>query len=295
MSSRPRRPSAKPELSAVRRRTQKQAGGLWNFGPIPVVGLVGGIGSGKSTMASLMEARGSQIIDADKVGHALLDQKPSRLAVVERFGSDVLMVDDQERINRAALGKLVFADPVARTALERILHPRMRATFEKAIARAVRRGETKLIVLDAAILFEAGWNDICDLVVFLDAPRANRLARLKSDRGWTAEELAAREAAQWPLEKKKELADLIIPNTGNREQLENQLGVIMKRLRLNRVEWFRTRSRASDDPKTSQVSTQDTGEIQKRPRSQHTDRPIRRHKPGLSHSGPGQNLEVEEN
>ena len=248
MPPRNRRSSSKPELSPVRRRSQKQAGGPWNFGPIPVIGLVGGIGSGKSTVAQLMAARGAQVIDADKVGHALLDQKPSREAVVARFGADILMVDDPERVNRAALGKIVFADPQARLTLERILHPRMKRTFEKAIARTIRRGTSKMIVLDAAILFEAGWNEICDMVVFVDSPRNSRLARLRESRGWTAADLSTREEAQWPLERKKELADLTITNNGDLEKLDRELIPIAKRIRLTRGDWFRAKSQADEEP-----------------------------------------------
>ena len=100
-----------------------------------------------------------------------------------------------------------------------ILHPRMRKTFEKAIARAGRRGQHQAVVLDAAILFEAGWNALCDRVVFVDAPRDLRLARLAAGRGWSAEKLAARESAQWPVDQKRRSADVILTNEGDVEAL----------------------------------------------------------------------------
>jgi dephospho-CoA kinase len=244
MPPRPRRSESKPVLSPVRRRSQKRAGGPWNYGPIPVIGVVGGMGAGKSTVSGLLEARGAHVIDADHVGHALLDQKPSRLEVVARFGPEVLSSEDPERADRAALARRVFADPAERAALERILHPRMKSTFEKAIARAVRRGEARMVVLDAAVLFEAGWNEICDFVVFVDAPFAVRLDRLRAHRSWTAADLKAREAAQWPLERKRGLADMVVVNDGDRDRLAPAIAEIGRRIRLTRGDWFRARSRS---------------------------------------------------
>ena len=109
--------------------------------------------------------------------------------------------EEPPRIDRRALGTIVFANPEALRQLEAILHPRMRRTFERAIARTVRRGQARAVVLDAAILLEAGWHTLCDRIVLVDAPREQRLARLAAARGWSEQTLAAREAAQWPLER----------------------------------------------------------------------------------------------
>lgn len=196
--------------------------GPWKHGPIPVLGLIGGIGAGKSQVASALEAKGSLVLDADAVGHALLEQRPAREAVLRRFGPAILDNSAPQgtlRVDRRALGALVFSQPRALRDLEAILHPRMRRTFERAIARAARRGQAKAVVLDAAILLEAGWNALCDRLVFVTAPRATRLARLAAQRGWTDETLAAREAAQRPLEAKERLADFVINNDGDPEAL----------------------------------------------------------------------------
>lgn len=197
--------------------------GPWKNGPIPVIGLVGGIGSGKSAVAAMLEPLGAFVIDADKVGHALLDQRPVRERVVARFGTSVLAApptgDEEESINRAALGAIVFADPSARKGLEGIVHPRMRHTFEKAISRVVRRGVAAAVVLDAAILYEAGWDDLCDLVLYVDAPREVRLERLRAHRGWDEGTLAARENAQLALVEKRGRADAEVSNAGGLEAL----------------------------------------------------------------------------
>ena len=100
-----------------------------------------------------------------------------------------------ETIDRKALGAIVFKDSKARKDLEKILHPLMRKAFEKAIARVVRKRQGRLIVLDAAILYEAGWNKLCDLVAFVSAPEAVRLTRLAAQRGWDKETLQSRQSA----------------------------------------------------------------------------------------------------
>ena len=162
-----------------RPRPQSRPAGPWKHGAIPVIGLIGGIGGGKSRVAALLADRGAFVIDADAVGHALLDQRPvrelDRRAVRHRRSSSrsgpPMTPGGRPRIDRRSLGAIVFAEPSALRQLESILHPRMRRTFERAIARTVRRESRPRVVLDAAILLEAGWNTLCDQVVFVDAPR----------------------------------------------------------------------------------------------------------------------------
>lgn len=217
------RPSARrPDRSRSRPApAPRRPRGPWKNGPIPVIGLIGGMGAGKSRVAAILSETGAQVLDADVVGHALLDQTPSRDEVVEHFGPEVLERDgsgipvEPQKINRAILGKIVFTDTASRKALEAILHPRMLQTFEKAISRAVRRSQSKAIVLDAAVLLEAKWHTLCDVIVFVDAPADVRLARLEASRGWTAETLAAREAAQHPLNDKQKRADFVVENNAD--------------------------------------------------------------------------------
>lgn len=205
------------------RRRPDRPRGPWKHGAIPVLGLIGPIGAGKSWVAAELAAQGAQVLDADAVGHALLEQRPARDLVVDRFGPAILdrsaptgteegSTSAPPRIDRRALGGLVFNDPAALRGLEAILHPRMRRTFERAIARAQRGERVRAVVLDAAILLEAGWNDLCDLVVFVDAPRDQRLARVVEQRGWSAEQLEARERAQWSADRKRERADVVLTN-----------------------------------------------------------------------------------
>lgn len=206
-----------------KQRDRQPAPGPWKHGPIPVLGLVGGIGAGKSLVASLLTERGALVLDADAIGHALLDQRPARDQVVARFGPAVLLPraseDAPPAVDRRALGAIVFADKAALRNLENILHPRMRRTFEKAIERAVRRGKATAVVLDAAILLEKGWDSLCDRVVYVDAPRDQRVARLAAQRGWTEAQLEAREQAQLPVEEKRRRADFVLVNDGEVSQV----------------------------------------------------------------------------
>lgn len=199
-----------------------------------MIGVVGGIGSGKSAVSGFLEALGAFVIDADKVGHALLDQPPVLEPLVERFGRVILNPNSNSdessegpaSVDRKALGSIVFSDPKALKALELILHPRMRQTFSKAIARTIRRGEAKAVVLDAAILHEAGWASLCDRVLFVEAPAEVRLERLRESRGWSEETLNRREASQWPLDRKRNEAEWVIQNATDLEALKSAVGGI---------------------------------------------------------------------
>jgi len=188
-------------------------------GATPVIGLTGGIGGGKSAVAALLAERGAVVIDADVAGHEALQRPDVRERLVERFGSRILADEtDGPRIDRRALGRIVFSDPSALRDLEAIVHPVMVERFQAEIAAARARPDVSLVVIDAAILLEAGWNALCDLIVFVDAPRAARLERVGS-RGWSDAEFQAREAAQWSPETKANRADYVLPNAGGLDEL----------------------------------------------------------------------------
>jgi dephospho-CoA kinase len=202
----------------------------WRHGVSPVVGLTGGIGGGKSAVASLLGGHGAVVIDADRVGHEVLKDPGVRDQIVERFGAGVLAKGVAEpgrspAIDRRALGAIVFADPQARHDLESIVHPRMRGRFVEIIGVELRSavGAGRVVVLDAAILLEAGWDDLCDWIVFVDAPRDERFARVASQRGWSRETFDSREQAQWPCEEKRLRADLVITNDGGMDALSRDV------------------------------------------------------------------------
>lgn len=177
-----------------------------------VIGLTGEIGAGKSTVARRLEELGATVIDADRVGHEVLKQPDTIETLTEAFGNEMLAADGS--IDRRKLAEIVFADPQARTRLERIVHPRMVEQFEAQIARAQTDSSTA-VTLDAAILYEAGWDSLCDRVLVVTAPRQMRLQRLAASRGWSEHDLSTRERAQAPIESKRRRADAVIENAGS--------------------------------------------------------------------------------
>ena len=213
---------------------EPRAAERFRHGLVPVLGLTGGVGGGKSEVAAILKGRGAVVIDADSVGHELLNDPLVRDRITECFGAGVLTKssgkpESPPAIDRRALGAIVFAEPEARQDLESIIHPPMRARFVEAIDRELRSGDPRgrLIVLDAAILLEAGWDDLCDLIVYVDAPRAERLGRVERQRGWTSATFEAREQAQWPSARKRRRADLVISNDAGIESLRHEVDRVL--------------------------------------------------------------------
>lgn len=174
-----------------------------------VIGVVGGVASGKSTVAGLLEQLGARRLDADRMAHAALLEPIVRAAVLERWGEAIL--DDQGEVDRQAVARRVFgdADEVAqgRRFLEQLIHPIVRRDAEQAIQEAGRQG-TPAVVIDAPLLLEAGWGPLCDDILLVDTPEAVRRQRARQ-RGWSDAEFDSREAAQMPIEEKRSVATKI--------------------------------------------------------------------------------------
>ena len=192
----------------------------------PIIGLVGGIGAGKSLVAALFAERGARVIDADSAGHEALRQPAIREQVKARWGSQVMESGDQ--VNRRKLGSIVFADPGERTALQAIVFPWIDQQIREEIAGAQSDPNVRLIVLDAAIMQETGWDAACNRVIFIDAPRSHREARLMEKRGWSREELPAREKAQMPTDEKRSRAHDVLINDGSIADLASQVDAWFK-------------------------------------------------------------------
>ncbi|MBX3463897.1 MAG: dephospho-CoA kinase [Planctomycetes bacterium] len=177
--------------------------------PTPVViGILGGIAAGKSTVAGLFAARGLRHVDADAEARRVAADPQVRASVAAAFGPAAVTADG---LDRGALAARVFQDPLARQRLEAILHPPIRARILAQLEAARRAGES--VLLDAPLLLETGLVDLCDEVVFVDAAAAIRQQRAAA-RGWSADELARREAAQCDLERKRARATRRIDNGG---------------------------------------------------------------------------------
>ncbi len=201
---------------------------------IPVIGLVGGIGSGKSALAQITADRHNfVIIDADAIGHDVLRDPSVREAVRARFGGGVF--DKQNQILRSALAQRVFgssAEASSRRAdLEAIVHPAIQKAILQQI-NTIRSDESAAgVFLDAAVMLEAGWARVVDYIVFVEVPYEVRLKRVEETRNWDDTELKKREASQLALEKKRELADFVLQNAADLEsavaQLENIVSQIL--------------------------------------------------------------------
>ena len=194
--------------------------------PKPVIGLIGAIGAGKSAVAAALARRGGVVVDADKLGHEVLELPEVKHELVARWGAGVLK--DDGTVNRRAIGGIVFQDLKDRHALEAILFPAIRKRAEDAITKLQADDRARFIVLDAAVMLEAGWHDACSKILFIDAPRELRIQRLATRSGWTEPELALRESAQLPLDVKRARADVVIMNAGSLEELQNHVDRVLK-------------------------------------------------------------------
>ena len=192
-----------------------------------VVGLIGGIGSGKSSAAAALAKQGARLISGDVLGHEALQDAEIKRQVIERWGDRLL--DRQGQIDRRRLGAIVFGNPEERKQLEAMVHPTIKHRLAEEIASAQADEGVKFIVVDAAVMVEACWSKHCDRIVYVDAPREVRLKRLAEQRKWTADEVAAREKAQMSLHEKKSLADAVLDNSGSAEQLQEEVQSLLKR------------------------------------------------------------------
>jgi dephospho-CoA kinase len=193
-----------------------------------LVGLTGGIGSGKSTVAKLLEGRGAVVFDADVLARAAVEPgTPGHDAVVERFGADVLGPGGE--IDREALARIVFADPAARRDLEALVHPEVRRLLAESCE--AYRDTDRVIVFSAPLLVETGMHTAFEVLVLVSAPVQTQIERLLRDRGMSEEQVRARVAAQAPLEDKAAVADVIVDNDGTAEDLEGQVDRLWDDLR----------------------------------------------------------------
>jgi dephospho-CoA kinase len=196
--------------------------------PFPVVGLTGGIGSGKSTVAAILAELGGHVIDADKIGHEVYRPGTEGFrAVVDAFGAGVVGADGT--IDRRVLGGIVFADEAARMRLNALVHPLIGREIARRIEAA--RGEERPIVVEAALLLEAGWRPLIDQVWLVSVPRETAIARLIASRGLTRVEVERRLDAQVTDAARRPLADVVIDNDGSPEALRTQVESAWRTLR----------------------------------------------------------------
>lgn len=184
-----------------------------------VIGLTGGIASGKSTASAYIEEQGFKVLDADVYARKVTEKdSPGYHKIIETFGKDIL--DDDEEIDRAALGKIIFNDPEERQKLNDISHPEIRRMMNVDQDAFLKENH---VFLDIPLLFENGLDEKCDLTVTVYVTRENQLERLMSRNGLSEADAAARIDSQMALEEKKVLSDRVFDNNGDKENLFRQI------------------------------------------------------------------------
>ena len=187
-----------------------------------VIGVVGGIASGKSFVTEQLQSHGAVILDADRIGHEVLLRESVKQALREEWGDAVF--DSAGEVDRKQLAKIVFdpTEPERLEKLERITHPLIAAQLQQEIDRLANSEGVNVLVLDAPVMVKAGWHVLCDLIVFVEASLEQRLARVV-ERGWSAEMLHNREAMQAGIDKKRQISKHVIDNNGTLEDAINQV------------------------------------------------------------------------
>ncbi len=188
-----------------------------------ILGLIGGVASGKSTVAEMFRKLGAGVLDADRAGHEALQLPHVRAAIGGRWGQDVLGADGE--IDRKSLAKIVFAPPPdgprELAELERITHPEIRKRLKSDVEKLANAG-VSVAILDAPVMLKAGWDRFCGSLAFVDAPADQRLQRALA-RGWTAEEFKRREASQESVEEKRRRADFVLDNSRDVSYIQSQV------------------------------------------------------------------------
>lgn len=189
-----------------------------------LIGVAGGVASGKSLVSEQLASLGAEIFDADRNGHEVLREPEVKEAIRLRWGDGVFTAAGE--VDRRKVAKIVFApSPLGRDGLiylEQLTHPRIGQRLQDRMAELARRGGTIAVVLDAPVMFKAGWDKLCGKILFVDAPRELRLVRAKS-RGWSEMDFDAREATQESLDVKRGRADVIVDNSSSPEHTYAQV------------------------------------------------------------------------
>jgi len=207
----PSEPRQEPDSSRERRTGTR---------PI-IVGIAGGIGSGKSQVAKMLGELGAVVIDADAMAHAELDEPDVRQSLTDWWGPQIVGSDG--KLDRKRIGAIVFNDPAQRTRLEGLIHPRIGRRRDHMIEQASTDPQVRMIVMDAPLLYEVGLDRMCDSVIFVESDAARRAERSEKIRQWTPGELERREKSQMPLDIKRQKADHICSNNSDLPALRQEV------------------------------------------------------------------------
>ena len=193
------------------------------------VGLTGGVATGKSTVAKMLERCGAFVIDADALAHQVMEPgKPAWRDIVKTFGKTI--VNPDRTINRQALGAMVFRNRARLRRLEQIIHPRVAREQARMMRLAGRKDPKAVVIYDVPLLYEAGIDARVDKVVVVTADRDTQITRLKKRNGLTRTEAIRRIRSQWPLRKKASAADYVLDGTTTRPRLLPQVKSLYREL-----------------------------------------------------------------
>lgn len=195
-----------------------------------VIGLTGGIATGKSTVSAILENAGAVIIDADRIARMVVKKNmPAYRQILAKFGKSVLLPDGE--IDRTALGKVIFNDPQKKQLLNTIVHPYVRKETDRQLKQLEKNNPDALVILDIPLLFEAGMGSDLSEVIVVYAPEPIQVKRLMKRDHISHADAMARVRSQMPIEEKKKLATMVIDNSGTREHTRKQTLEIFQRLK----------------------------------------------------------------
>ncbi|MBC8522476.1 dephospho-CoA kinase [PVC group bacterium] len=194
---------------------------------LPIIGITGGIGSGKSVVANILRENGCVVADADANTKEIIERKEVQQQLIEWWGEKVMGQDGN--IDRSLIASIVFSEENERNKLESLIHPLVRSLQEKAFENAPK--DSIALVIDAPLLMESGLDKECDVVIFVDSSFETRLKRVVSTRAWDEEQLRLREDVQIGLDKKRSSADYIVINDGDIAYIEQQTRSVLSLIR----------------------------------------------------------------
>lgn len=200
-----------------------------NFPNLLILGLTGGIGSGKSTVAKILLDMGAHLLDADSLAHQVMENPEIQQKLRETFGEGIF--DTSGHLSRPTLAKIVFGKE-NRSELKKLtslIHPEVRVKIYHQL-ELWNQGTFRVVILDVPLLLESPLRELCQLIIFVDAPYEKRLERVCNNRGWREEELKEREVFQMDLQKKKDVSDYCVKNWGDLEGLKEQVQQIWNQI-----------------------------------------------------------------
>jgi len=206
-----------------------------------IVGLTGGIATGKSTVTQMLREMGAYVLDADVWARKVVEPQSEGLReIVDNFGTEVLMPD--ETLNRAALARIIFHNPSQRAVLNNITHPKIRSGMKRETVEFLKSHPGEPVVWDVPLLFEGETRHLVDAIVLVYASENIQLDRLMQRDGLNEAEARARIAAQMPIEEKKNLADYIVDNSQSIDYTKEQVQHLWQTLRLKAAEEYESSS-----------------------------------------------------